>query len=164
MNEINVYCDADWGSDVNDRKSTSGFAIFIGRAFIAWNSKKQNCVSLSTMEAEYVAMSEAIKEETHIKQVLDEVGIKNVITNVYCDNQAAISQVQQPKHYSRAKHIDIRYHFIRDTLSQRETKLSYVRSDNNIADILTKVLSKDKFARHKQALGVIHLPTSGSVN
>lgn len=160
---ITVYCDSDWASDTSERKSTSGYATYIGNALVSWGSRKQQCITLSTMEAEYVALAEAAKESLWLKQLLYELGEKEVTPLIFCDNQSTIRISKDAKHHARSKHIDIRHHFLRELIAREEIKLEYVKSERNTADILTKVLPKERFILHKQGLGVNHPPTSGSV-
>lgn len=160
---INVYCDADWGGDSSERKSTSGYAVFIGKALVAWSSKVQQCISLSTTEAEYVALTEAVKESLWLKQLLSELGIHDTVPIIKCDNQAAISLSKYNTNHKRSKHIEIRYHFIRNLSERREIQVEYIKSNQNTADIFTKSIAKDQFGIHKQALGILYPPTSGSV-
>ena len=161
--EMHTYCDADWGGDSKERRSTSGYAVFLGKSLVSWNSKMQNCIALSTMEAEYVSMCEALKETLWIKQLLYELNQQVETTTTYCDNQAAISLVKEPKGHQRSKHIEIKYHFIRNALDDNAIKIEYIKSEDNVADILTKVTTKNKFVDQRQRLGIYDPPTSGSV-
>jgi hypothetical protein len=146
--------DADWGGDMQDRKSTSGFAIRIGNSLISWQSSKQKCVSLSTMQAEYIAMTECVKEAVWASKLLKDLGFADQTPTIRCDNQAAIATLKNEAQHSLAKHIDIRYHFIKDLMEEGLLTVEYVRSEENLADILTKPLGKDKFREARTALGV----------
>ena len=107
------YSDADWAGDINDRKSTSGYVFQISGAAVTWRSKKQGCVALSTVEAEYNALSSAVQESVWLRRLTSELGspLKQAIT-IYEDNQSAIAMTKNPQFHGRAKHIDIKYHFI----------------------------------------------------
>jgi hypothetical protein len=139
---------------MQDRKSTSGFAIRIGNSLISWQSSKQKCVSLSTMQAEYIAMTECVKEAVWASKLLKDLGFADQTPTIRCDNQAAIATLKNEAQHSLAKHIDIRYHFIKDLMEEGLLTVEYVRSEENLADILTKPLGKDKFREARTALGV----------
>ena len=160
---LTVYCDADWAADRSDRKSTSGYAVYLNDILISWGSKKQKSIALSTMEAEYIAISEGLKEAIWVKQFLGELGFEKVGITIKCDNQSAITICRNPTHHNRAKHIDIRYHFIRELVEKKEVIVEYVSSERNVADIFTKALGKRKFHNHCQTLGLICKANSGGV-
>ena len=109
------FCDADWAGDVNDRKSTSGYTFQMNGASVSWRSKKQPCVALYTAEAEYIALSAAVQEALWLKQLLVELNVNTETpVTVFEDNKAAISMTKNPQYHGRAKHVDIKYHFVRD--------------------------------------------------
>ena len=112
------YSDADWTEDVNIRRSIIGYVVMLNNGVIVWRSQRQSTVALSTMEVEYMALTEAIKELKWIRTFLAELGCNNAKPNVpidlYSDNQSAIALAKNPVSHARAKHIDIRHHFIRE--------------------------------------------------
>ena len=111
---ITGYCDADWGGS-EDRKSTTGYCTFINNNIISWNTKKQQTVALSTAEAEYMAITEVVQEVQWIKQLLEEMKYNiNTPINIYVDNMSAISIGENDVQHDRTKHIDIKYHYIRE--------------------------------------------------
>lgn len=137
------YSDADWGSDGFDRKSYSGYVLFFAGGPVSWESKKQNIVALSSMEAEYIAMCQAAKEISFYRSLLNELGFANLLkepTVLCCDNQGAQYLTKNHMAMKRSKHIDIRYHYIKDKYNANEISLTYVSSDQNVADIFTKCL------------------------
>jgi transposase InsO family protein len=143
------YSDSDWGGDLDERRSTTGYIFTIGKsAPISWKSHKQPVVALSSSEAEYMAMVEATKEAIHLRQLLTSFDMaQDKSTNVYVDNQSAIALAQNTsKHHNRSKHIDIRYHFLR---LQTDVVYTYVETKKNLADILTKPL--DRIAHTQQS-------------
>lgn len=139
------YTDADWGGEQADRKSTSGYIMKVYGCVVSWSSNKQQCVALSSTEAEYVALARGISEGCWIKNMLTEINLKcdNVI--IYEDNQSAIYIAKNPEHHKRLKHIDLKYHFIRDKIKNRVVILRYIQSNEQVADICTKPLHKLKF-------------------
>jgi hypothetical protein len=107
------YCDADWGGDANERRSTTGYVFFVGVGAISWNCKRQPTIALSTTEAEYMATSQCTKEAIWLRKLMADVGLVQVgATTIMCDNQGCISLAKNPTHHSRTKHIDIQHHFI----------------------------------------------------
>lgn len=154
-NDLVCYTDADWGSNVVDRKSFSGFVIFLAGGPITWESKKQKIVALSSMEAEYIAMCQGTKEVVYIRSLLAEIGLHEFIqsaTTIRCDNQSAQFMVENPVAHKRSKHIDIRYHYIREKFENKDIVLEYVSSDTNIADMFTKCLTKEKHVKFSKML------------
>jgi hypothetical protein len=147
---LSGFSDADWAGDINTRRSKTGYVIMLNNGAIAWRSQLQATVALSTMEAEYMAIAEATKELMWLRQFLKELGHKEeseTTTTLQTDNQGAIALAKNPVHHSRAKHIDIRYHFIRDAVSDSIIWLQYVPTADMTADSLTKALGRQKHDR-----------------
>ena len=141
------YADADWAGDYDERKSTTGYIVMIGNCMVSWASKKQSTVSLSSAEAEYMAISSSLQEIKWIRQLLNELYIVNQgepsVLNI--DNQAAITISQNDVDHSRTKHIDIRHHFIRDSIKNKEVQVKWISTHGQLADIFTKPLMKVRF-------------------
>ena len=151
------YSDADWGGDDNDYKSTTGYLFQIGGTAITWKSKKQSCVALSTAEAEYMALSSAAQEAIWIRELnADLWNCQSQPTLIYEDNQSAISMAKNPQFHGRSKHINIKYHFVREQVSNDKICLEYCPTENMIADILTKGIGPEKFERLRSLCGVCH--------
>lgn len=153
---LNGFVDSDFAADITDRKSMSGFMILIGNSLCHWMSKKQASSALSTCEAEYYAIAEASKELIWFQSLLTEIGIS--LTNatvLHSDNQAAIkwAQAEHPP-FVRAKHIDVRVHFVRDLVTNGKLEVKYVPSDGNLADILTKPVSPQILRRSMHAINL----------
>ncbi len=144
-NNLQCFVDADWGGNAVDRKSYTGFVFSLGGCPITWESVKQKSVALSSTEAEYMAASDASKEAIYLKRILMELNAWDggpVVLHI--DNQGAQKLEENPVYHRRSKHIDIRFHHIRDLVQSREIRLEYCPTANMIADVLTKNLSKVK--------------------
>jgi hypothetical protein len=149
------FSDADWGANPDDRRSISGYAFLIGNGAVAWSSKKQQTVALSSMEAEYLAISHAAKHAIWMNNLLNELGHSQdgpVLINA--DNQSAIAFTKDNTDHSRTKHIDIRHHFIRDCIHDGQITIGYIHTDENSADIFTKALAKDKHKHLAMSMGI----------
>ena len=150
---LSGFVDADWGSDPNGRKSRSGYIFTLCGGIISWLSKKQATVALSSTEAEYVAASIATQEAVWLRALLADLKfIQDAPTVIEEDNQGAIALSKNPKFLGRTKHVDIRYHFIRDKVESKEILLKYCPTNNMVADVLTKALSKNSFERFRTML------------
>lgn len=146
---LTCYTDSDFAANRDDRVSIGGYIVFLGETPISWRTFKQQCISLSTMEAEYVSMTEAAIELTWLKNVMLNVslGLKLENCKLYCDNQAAISFSNSLYESSRTKHIHIRYHFLRKYVSDKFFKLEYIPSKSNLADCFTKAQVKEQLLK-----------------
>ena len=129
-----------------DRKSTSGSCQFLGNSLTSWYSKKQNLVSLSTAEAEYIVAGACCSQILWIAQQLRDLGVDLKGIPIKCDNTSAICITKNPVQHSRTKYIEVRYHFIRDHVEKGHITLSFISTENQLADIFTKPLSLDRFA------------------
>lgn len=140
-----AYTDADWANDVTDRKSYTGYIVKLGNNTINWESRKQRCVALSTTEAEYLSICDVCKDISFIKNLLSEIFCLNVETVVYNDNQSAIKLLECKEYcHKRTKHIDLRYHYVKDLIRNNIVIVKYLQTEGMIADVLTKPLSCKK--------------------
>ncbi|UYV63214.1 hypothetical protein LAZ67_2003462 [Cordylochernes scorpioides] len=147
------FSDADFAGDLDTRKSTTGYVFMLNNGPISWCSQKQNCVSLSTTESEYIAASKATKEAIWLRQLLRELHQEQVKpTTIFCDDQICIRLVHNPEYHKRTKHIDISYHFIRDHFQKHAIDLLYVCANDQAADIFTKALPPEKYRRSQLGL------------
>ena len=163
--QLTGYSDADWAGDVNTRRSTTGYVIMLNNCVVAWKSQRQPTVALSTMEAEYMALTEATKELQWMRTLLVELGYSNGNSNqksskessptdLFSDNQSAIQLARNPVSHTRAKHIDIRHHFVREAIQDKIIWVQYVPTEEMTADSLTKALSRDKHERCSARMGM----------
>jgi hypothetical protein len=150
------YSDADWAGDRNDRKSTSGYCFLMSNGVVSWRSSKQNCVALSTAEAEYVALAGAAQEAVWLKQLLSDLNhdYDDALT-IFEDNQAAMCIAKNPGDHAKTKHIQIKYHFIRDMVQKNVIELEYCPTGEMLADIFTKALPSAQFVKLRSWLGVV---------
>jgi len=149
------YSDADYAGCKVDRKSTSGTCQFLGRSLVSWSSKKQNCVALSTAEAEYVAAGACCAQLLWMKQTLKDFGCHYTKIPLLCDNESAIKLANNPVAHSRTKHIDVRHHFLRDHELKGDIALHHVSTDNQLADIFTKPLDESRFCALRNELNIL---------
>ncbi|TPX52374.1 hypothetical protein PhCBS80983_g06488 [Powellomyces hirtus] len=159
---LHGYSDADWGNNIIDRRSITGYLFCIGNAGpVTWASKRQPTVALSSTEAEYMALSFATQETIWLRSLLRKLQIPEYLnesarpTTIYEDNQSCISLAMNPVHHARTKHIDIRHHFIRDHVD-KEIHLEYLPTAEMVADSLTKPLPAPAFKYHRENMCIKH--------
>ena len=152
---LTAFCDADWGGDNSDRKSTGAYIIYIGSNAISWSCKKQSTVARSSTEAEYRTIAFTTAELLWLQQLLNELGVPSTIPHVLSDNIGATYLCSNPVYHSRMKHLAIDYHFVRDLVSQNKLKVSHVPSSHQLADLLTKPLSVSRHNFLKSKIGVV---------
>ncbi|GJT04924.1 hypothetical protein Tco_0839386 [Tanacetum coccineum] len=153
--ETIVYADSDHAGDYVDRKSTSGICMFMGSCLTSWFSKKQTALAISTTEAEYVSAGKACQQALWMKQALVDYGISLDDIPIMCDNKGAIDLSKNPVQHSRTKHIEIHHHFLRDNVQKGNISIEKVSSEDNIADILTKPLTREPFNYLRLGLGMM---------
>jgi hypothetical protein len=137
------YSDSDWAGDVGDRRSTTGYLFAIGGVPVSWKSKKQATVALSTAEAEYMALALATQEAIWLRRFLANVGFNlEEPTVLFEDNQGCLALAKNPVAHERTKHIDIRYHFIREQIEAKTIDVRYISTEDMWADLLTKGMTE----------------------
>ncbi|XP_055910669.1 uncharacterized protein LOC129945033 [Eupeodes corollae] len=150
------FCDADWASNTEDRRSCTGYVFMFQGAAISWSSRRQQTVALSTMEAEYMSLGSATQEAVWLKQLEDELWphLRKVPITLYCDNQNAIKLASTDAFHARSKHIDVRFHFLRNKIAAKKIDVKFVGTDEMTADILTKATftPKHQYCTNKMGL------------
>jgi hypothetical protein len=149
------YSDADYAGEKKDRKSTSGSCQFLGRSLVCWSSKKQNCVALSTTEAEYISAASCCAQLLWMVQTMKDYGINFTKVPLLCDNESAIKIAHNPVQHAKTKHIEVRHHFIREHVERGNIDLSFVGTKDQLADIFTKALDEPRFRELRNELNVI---------
>ncbi|KAG6401917.1 hypothetical protein SASPL_138785 [Salvia splendens] len=148
------YSNSDWAGDNDDRKSTSGYVFYMGDTAFTWMSKKQPIVTLSTCEAEYVAATFSVCHAVWLRSLLAKLGwSQNEPTTICVDNKSAIALSKNVVFHNRSKHIDTRFHYIRECVANQEIQVEYVKSQDQIADIFTKPLKFEDFIKIRTLLG-----------
>uniref|UniRef100_A0AAV1SYJ7 Polyprotein n=1 Tax=Peronospora matthiolae TaxID=2874970 RepID=A0AAV1SYJ7_9STRA len=142
---LEAFSDADYAADKSDRKSVTGGVVRLNRMAVSWSARKQGGVALSTMEAEFVAASEVAREVLGLREMLREVGLEPALPmQLHVDNQAAISQIAGEASSLKAKHVDVRLKFLCDFARRGVVVAIYVRSEQMLADLMTKALDATK--------------------
>ena len=151
------YTNFDFQLDRDSRKSTSGAVFTLGGVAIIWRSVKQTCVADSTMEAEYVAACEVAKEAVWLCKFLTELG---VVPNMHepirlcCDNSGAMANAKEPRNHRKGKHIERKFHLVREIVSRGDVSVEKIASANNIVDLFTKTLPARSFEQHLEGMGL----------
>jgi len=162
---IHGYTDSDWGNDTMDRRSVTGWVFKLYGGAVSWQSRKQRTPALSSVEAEYMATTQACKEAMWWRYFLTELGLPpKGPTVIYSDSQGSIALAKNPEHHDRTKHIDIQYHFIRHQVTVGTVALQYISTEDMVADVLTKPLSKERHRMLITRMGVEAVPCRRSVS
>lgn len=153
--ELQGYADADWAGNVKDRKSNSGYLFRLGGGTISWCARKQACVALSSTEAEYVSLAESCRELLWIKKLLKDFGepVQNPV-QIFEDNQSCIKMLDQNAGLKRSKHVDTKFHFVRDLAEKHDINVTYCPSADMLADMLTKPLNRVKLEDIRGRIGL----------
>ena len=149
------YLDSDYSGDSDSARLTSGMVMKMGTGAILWSSKLQPIVALSSTEAEYVAVCQAGQEAVWVRQFLEAVGYDmSAPTTMFVNNTSAVCVARNPEHQTRMKHIDVRWHWLRDCVEKKVFKIEHIGTDKMPADILTKALSRVKVETGRRMLGL----------
>ena len=155
--KLDGFTDSDFQSDVDDRKSISGYIFTCNGGAVSWKSSKQSTTADSTTEAEYIAASDAAKEAVWIRKFVTELGVVPSISSplaLHCDNNGAIAQAKEPRAHQKSKHIERRFHIIREIVGRGDIAMQKVASADNVADPLTKAMTQQQLDKHLEKMGL----------
>lgn len=139
------YVDSDYAADLDKRRSLIGFVFYLFGNPVSWKSCLQSVVALSSTKAEYIALSDVVKESIWLKGLISEMLGTLFPSKVYCDSQSAIALSKNPSFHNRTKHIDVKFHYVREVVQNGELTVHKIGTVHNPADIMTKALANDRF-------------------
>jgi hypothetical protein len=158
--KLTAYTDSSWCGDIDDRKSTAGYVFLLGGALVAWCSRKESVVALSSCEAEYIAASLCACQAAWMENLIDEImGENHGAIEMNIDNMSAINLAKNPVSHGKSKHIEMRFHYLREQVNNGKLVLKHCRSEDQIADIMTKAVQTDVFKRLRNMIGLCPLAT-----
>ncbi|KAJ0857667.1 putative RNA-directed DNA polymerase [Helianthus annuus] len=156
--DVQAYSDSDWAGCPVDRRSTGGFAVYLGSNLISWTARKQRTVSRSSTESEYKAIADTVAELIWLKSLLQELGIVNRSPTLWCDNLGATYLSANPVFHARTKHVEVDFHFVREQVAQGMLNVKFIATNDQIADVFTKPLSSQRFLSLRSKLQVVPRP------
>ena len=161
---VHGYTDSDYAGHPDNRKSTTGYVFTFTGGAMSWISRMQKCIALSTIEAEYIAATEACKEAIWLSRLVADLGYTGDIPLLHCDSQSAIQLAKNPVFHAKTKHVDVKYHFIREVIEDKLIRLVKIHTDDNSAvkihtddnsaDLLIKSLPPKRFAHCRHLMGI----------
>ncbi|XP_019199896.1 PREDICTED: uncharacterized protein LOC109193509 [Ipomoea nil] len=157
---VHAFSDSDWAGNPDDRKSTSGFAVYVGSNLVSWSCRKQRTVARSSTEAEYKALADVSAEVTWLVSLLKEIGFPPASApTLWCDNLGATYLCSNPVFHARTKHVEIDYHFVRDKVAKKELQVHFISTKDQLADVFTKALPSTRFSFLRDKLNVAAAPS-----
>lgn len=158
---LNAYSDADWAGSLDDRRSTSGFCVYLGPNIISWGSKKQTTVSRSSTESEFRSLAATCSEIIWLQFLLAELRIPLASPpSLWCDNQSANFLAANPMFHARTKHVEIDFHFIRERVANKSLLIRFISTKDQLADVFTKPLAAPRFLHLASKLTVAPYPSA----
>ncbi len=148
------YCDADYARDLDSRRSTTWYVSLMFGGAVSWSSRLQPTVAVSTIEAEYLSVGQAVKEALWFRKLGADLVLNLGHVQIYCDNQGAIQLLKHPIASQRSKHIDVIHHFAKERVARKEINFVFCRTEDMKADILTKALAPGKFKKCRKMIGI----------
>jgi hypothetical protein len=153
------YSDSDFADYLNSRRSTKAFIFILNGGQLAWSSGRQPCVTLSSTESEFVAACEAAKEAIWLKRLMKDVTPEwDKSIPLLCDNQSTIQLIRNPVFHQRTKHIDVKCYFVRRRQEAEDIDVSYISTNDQLADPLTKILPNPRFSSLRELMGILPVP------
>ena len=150
------YADASWANDLDTRRSTTGYLFKLNGNLVSWKSQRQPTVALSSTEAEYMSLAAATQEAIWLNRFVEELKIyAEEAVLIHQDNQGAIALAKNPVFHQRTKHIDLRYHFVREKVEDKDIEICYTCTSEMQADFLTKNLTRPLFEKHVKSIGLL---------
>jgi hypothetical protein len=153
---VSAFSDADWARCVDDRRSTGGFAMFLGSNLVSWSARKQATVSRSSTEAEYKSLANATAEMLWVPKLLTELGVPHPpMARLWCDNLGAKYLSANPVFHARTKHIEIDFHFVRERVAQKLLDIRFINSGDQVVDGFTKALPRVNLRQFRDNLNLV---------